>query len=254
MNGVVNNLDLLKDTNQHLVFETEKARMDTAKLIRSLFNLTTVGLVRIEYLTQKRYDRELVGNLIAMMAQNNHNLQEEVKRLKSEMFCMFLKNKELEEESSGLADENTALREENETMKKTLDSCGISTAMKNCGVLKQAMKLISDESAFDKLEAAVACFSSDPDPEPAVKANHDISQFQLKDYCSEERNEQSESPTSCTFETSCSSKKLKVEHPDPRSLPPPFLTNIPEVQIYHNFLTQQQLYRQNLLEKTALMD
>ena len=171
---------------------------------------------------------------------------------------MFLKNKELEEESNGLADENTALREENETMKKTLDSCGISTAMKNCGVLKQAMKLISDESAFDKLEAAVACFSSNPDPDPDskpdVKSDHDIAQFQLKDYCSEERNEQSESPASCTFETTCNSKKLKIEHPNPSSLPPPFLTNIPEVQIYHNLLTQQQLYRQKLLEKTALMD
>lgn len=107
MNGVANNVGLLKNTNQHLVFENDRARTDTATLIRSLFSLTTAGLVRIEYLTEQKCDRELVGHLLAMLVQSNHNLQEEVKRLKSEMFCMFLKNKELEEESNGLAEENT---------------------------------------------------------------------------------------------------------------------------------------------------
>ena len=254
MNGVVNNVELLKNTNQHLVFENDEARTDAVKLIRSLFNLTTVGLVRIEYLVEKRYDRELIGHLIAMMAQNNNNLQNEVKRLKSGMFCLFLKNKELDEESNGLAEENKTLKEENETMKDALDKCGISAAMKNCSVLKQAMQLISEESAFDKLEAAVACFSSNPDPEPANKDDCGDHSLELKDYMSEERSEQSESPTSCTFESTCASKKLKVEHPAYESLPPPFLTNIPEVQIYHHLLTQQQLYRQNLLEKRATED
>jgi len=252
MNGVANNVGLLKNTNQHLVFENDRARTDTATLIRSLFSLTTAGLVRIEYLTEQKCDRELVGHLLAMLVQSNHNLQEEVKRLKSEMFCMFLKNKELEEESNGLAEENTRLGEENKTMKKTLENCGINAAMKNCSVLKQAMKLISKESAFDKLEAAVACFSSDPGP--VNKYDCSDHSFELKDNMSEERSEQSESPTSCTFESTCSFKRLKVEHPTSESLPPPFLTNISEVQMYHRLLTQQQLYRQSLLEKTATED
>lgn len=256
MNGVLNDMELLKSTNQHLVFENDVERANMANLIKSLFNLTTTGIMRIHYLADRKYDRELLGHLVSMQAQGNHSLQEEVKRLKSEMFCMFLKNKELEEETKSLDEEGTSLRgenarlkEENETMKNTLEICGINAAMKNCSVLKQAMKLINEEAAFDKLEAAVACFSSEPTT--STNHNHSAFCFELKDHWSETQNEQSESPTSCTFESTISSKRPRVEHSPQDLLPPPFLTNIPEVQLYHNILAQQQLRRQDFLEKSA---
>lgn len=229
-------LQYLQSSQQHLVFQDDRNRIETAGLIKSLFTMTDVGIARIEYLVENKYDRELVGHLLAMLSQSSDRSQRELKKLNSEMFCAFLKSKEISDESKLMAKEIEELKNTNATLRDTLEKCGVSVAMDNCNILTQAMALIKDQAAFDKLQAAVLCFSS---PESPLPQNYTDSQSEIAD-----------SPTPCTFETASHSNRIKVDY-DSAPLPPPFLTNAPEMEIYHNMLSQQQSYRQRMLERVV---
>ena len=80
-------------------------------MIKTTFQLTEHGLALIDTLVDKCYDRELVGHLLAFLSNSNSNLQKEVASLKAEMLSLFVKHRELEQESKQLAKKNAILTE-----------------------------------------------------------------------------------------------------------------------------------------------
>lgn len=219
----------LRYTEQRLVFQDDKSREETSELVKSKFNLNEVGKQRIDFLAKYKYDREMVGHLVGMLMNRVSALENETKCLKSEMFCMFLKNKEYEAEIKELKQENDALRANIKTLSDTLEQTGLKSALENCNILSQVVGLLKDNANFEHIEAAVQCFSytSEQDNKCAVDVHT--------------RSEQVDSPVSCSHE------EMELHS----FLPAPFMTPTPEVLVYRQFLHQQQVYRQKILEMNA---
>ena len=232
----------LRHTQQHLVFQDDKSREDTSELMKSKFNLNDAGKQRIDLLLKHKCDREMVGHLVGMLMNRISSLENETKCLKAEMFCMFLKQKENESEIKELKQENDELQANIKTLSDTLERTGLKSALENCNLLSKAVGLLKDNANFEHIEAAVQCFSytSEQDNKCTVDVHT--------------RSEQVDSPVSCSHEEMESHKRVKHEHREHQPphvgalLPPPFMTPVPEVLMYRQFLHQQQVYRQKILE------
>ena len=111
MNSTSNQSNPSNQSNQLFVFPNHRSRVETATMIKTTFQLTEHGLALIDTLVDKCYDRELVGHLLAFLSNSNSNLQKEVASLKAEMLSLFVKHRELEQESKQLAKKNAILTE-----------------------------------------------------------------------------------------------------------------------------------------------
>ena len=251
MSHTSNELEKLASTNQHLVFQDDESRRQTVDLIKSQFSLNQFGINRLNSLMEHACDRELIGHLIAMLNFNISSLQSNGKKLKANLFCALLKIKEQEESIKLLTEENQRLQSHNETLNTTMEKCGIRVALDKCEILKSALTLLKNESDFAKLNAAVHCFSSTPEPE----IDHAFNPIDTDDCKSTEH---TASPASSSFEQCDDNKRQKTtEVFDAQSnfLPPPFVNenkdHVTSLDLYYRLLQQQQSYRQHLLQEAS---
>lgn len=236
MSHTLDEIKSLASTNQHLVFPDNESRVQTVELIKSQFSLNEFGINRIDSLLEFHCDRELIGHLISMLNYNISDLQNVNRRLKADIFTWVLKQKENEALIKSLKEENEALKAHNESLTSTLEKCGIRVAVENAKILKSALTLIKDPSDFEKLEAAVRCFSASPEPEIDTAFNPIDS-----DECRSSEHTQSPCPSSEPFEN--------------KFMPPPCtvetLNGSNCLQVYYHLLQQQQMHRQNMLQEAA---
>lgn len=248
MSHTEDDMEQLSYTNQHLVFQNDMARMQTVQLIKTQFSLNEVGTRRVDALNESRCDRELVGHLIAMLNYNISELQTANNKLRSDLFCNTLSQKELEESKRALSRENEALRNSNETLSLALNKFGLNVTPKNCEILKAAMSLIKNENGFEVLDAAVRCFGSTPDPQ----VDDEFNVFDL-DIASvvghEDQMEHAISPPPPDTIASCIDEASAPFLPS--TYVPKQFTSIPQVNLYQLLLHQQQLHRQLLLQRAA---
>jgi hypothetical protein len=236
MSHTLDEIKSLASTNQHLVFPDNESRLQTVELIKSQFSLNEFGINRIDSLLEFHCDRELIGHLISMLNYNISDIQNVNRRLKADIFTWVLKQKENESLIKSLKEENEALKAHNESLTSTLEKCGIRVAVENAKILKSALTLIKDPSDFEKLEAAVRCFSASPEPEIDTA-------FNPIDYdeCRSSEHTQSPCPSSEPFENKFMPPPCNVET----------LNGSNCLHLYYHFLQQQQVRRQNMLQEAA---
>lgn len=231
--------------------------MQTVQLIKNQFSLNEFGARRVDSLNEHRCDRELVGHLIAMLNYNISELQTTNNKLKSELFCNTLKQKELEESKGALSRENEALRNTNETLSLALNKFGLNVAPKNCEILKAAMSLIKNENGFEVLDAAVRCFGSTPEPQVDDEFNvFDLDHTDVVDtVLYADHTDHTDHSISPSPPDSVASGIDEASTPFmPSTYLPTNFASIPQISLYQLLLHHQQLHRQLLLQRAASSD
>lgn len=153
-------VDALLQTNQHLVFLNDEARDSTVGYMKKCFQFNKSGVARVDCLHKNKCDRELIGHLIGLLTQNINTLQSNERTCESERSSLKERLTKQEQEINNLRQENKVLREKNNGLSTVMTRCGLSAAIRNCGILNTVVQLVKDDG-FEKLEAAVRCFGSD---------------------------------------------------------------------------------------------
>jgi len=246
-------IHILRETNQHLVFENDDARLSTVISIKSLFDLNEFGKERIESLCEHKCDRELIGHLISMLMYNITDLQQANKHLTRSM-------EEIKHQNSELTTEMDEVKTENQRLTSALELCGFNSVKSNVQTLESAMELIGDDNqGFDKLKAAVECFSSqetNPSNDQYVQYDQSIARTNV------------ESPPSQSFNYPVVPKRNREEYensgPSSHTLQPAVSQPVPyfpapyvakadssSTNFLFQLLAQQQQYRSMYLDKQA---
>lgn len=150
----------LQASGQHLVFASDADRDNTVQCMKQTFSLNEFGASRIECLRDNKLDREMIGHLVGMLSFNISSLQRENSKLAHLLRESKHQNALTERRVLCLQREVDLHKEKNIQMSGILTQCGFTSAMENFETLQSAMKLIKERNGFEKLHAAVECFSS----------------------------------------------------------------------------------------------
>lgn len=228
----------LQNSNQHLVFASDVDRDNTVQCMKQTFSLNEFGVNRIECLRDNKLDREMIGHLIGMLSFNISSLQRENSKLNHLLTEAKHQNALIQHRVSSLQKDLNLHKEKNLQMSGILTQCGFTSAMENLETLQSAMKLIKGENGFEKLSAAVECFSS-------VEECTNTKDFQTT---KEEAEEESDDTT---MVESPPSKELNDQYEN-TFVPLPYSAPCPSssANLYYTLLAQQQqLQRSALLQQ-----